>query len=171
MLPPNSQNISRVQTNLDKKDVTVILFKLTFFFFFPWRRGNPLHLSRERYRKLHLVWQQHCIIEEIARSQETNQMLFGFNWQLLWTPTLPWDNQVWRWIHNYGDLSEGWGRVGGRIFCPMSRFTKINKIFLNGVFLSINEHMLQGIKGGQVNVLCSRTLKKCFFTLRVWFCW
>ncbi|KAL0603122.1 E3 ubiquitin-protein ligase UBR1 [Plecturocebus cupreus] len=47
------------------------------------RRGNPLHLSRERYRKLHLVWQQHCIIEEIARSQETNQMLFGFNWQLL----------------------------------------------------------------------------------------
>ncbi|OBS60397.1 hypothetical protein A6R68_08476 [Neotoma lepida] len=46
-------------------------------------RGNPLHLSRERYRKLHLVWQQHCIIEEIARSQETNQMLFGFNWQLL----------------------------------------------------------------------------------------
>uniref|UniRef100_A0A8C7BK94 E3 ubiquitin-protein ligase n=1 Tax=Neovison vison TaxID=452646 RepID=A0A8C7BK94_NEOVI len=47
------------------------------------KRGNPLHLSRERYRKLHLVWQQHCIIEEIARSQETNQMLFGFNWQLL----------------------------------------------------------------------------------------
>uniref|UniRef100_A0A452U1Q2 E3 ubiquitin-protein ligase n=1 Tax=Ursus maritimus TaxID=29073 RepID=A0A452U1Q2_URSMA len=47
------------------------------------KRGNPLRLSRERYRKLHLVWQQHCIIEEIARSQETNQMLFGFNWQLL----------------------------------------------------------------------------------------
>uniref|UniRef100_A0A8C4LYA4 E3 ubiquitin-protein ligase n=1 Tax=Equus asinus asinus TaxID=83772 RepID=A0A8C4LYA4_EQUAS len=47
------------------------------------KRGNPLHLSRERYRKLHLVWQQHCIVEEIARSQETNQMLFGFNWQLL----------------------------------------------------------------------------------------
>ncbi|KAB1277145.1 E3 ubiquitin-protein ligase UBR1 [Camelus dromedarius] len=47
------------------------------------KRGNPLHLSHERYRKLHLVWQQHCIIEEIARSQETNQMLFGFNWQLL----------------------------------------------------------------------------------------
>nr|XP_004660942.1 E3 ubiquitin-protein ligase UBR1 isoform X1 [Jaculus jaculus] len=47
------------------------------------KRGNPLHLSHERYRKLHTVWQQHCIIEEIARSQETNQMLFGFNWQLL----------------------------------------------------------------------------------------
>ncbi|KAK1338981.1 hypothetical protein QTO34_019650 [Cnephaeus nilssonii] len=47
------------------------------------KRGNPLHLCHERYRKLHLVWQQHCIIEEIARSQETNQMLFGFNWQSL----------------------------------------------------------------------------------------
>ncbi|ERE70842.1 E3 ubiquitin-protein ligase [Cricetulus griseus] len=47
------------------------------------KRGNPLHLSRERYRKLHLVWQQHCIIEEIARSHETNQMIFGFNWQSL----------------------------------------------------------------------------------------
>lgn len=59
------------------------------------KRGNPLHLSRERYRKLHLVWQQHCIIEEIARSQETNQMLFGFNWQLLWAPVLPQDNHEW----------------------------------------------------------------------------
>uniref|UniRef100_A0A8D2MLS7 E3 ubiquitin-protein ligase n=1 Tax=Zonotrichia albicollis TaxID=44394 RepID=A0A8D2MLS7_ZONAL len=46
-------------------------------------RGNPLHLCQERYRKLHLLWQQHCIIEEIARSQETNQIFFGFNWQLL----------------------------------------------------------------------------------------
>lgn len=55
-----------------------------FSFFLPWRRGNPLHLCWERYRKLHLLWQQHCIIEEIARSQETNQIFFGFNWQLLW---------------------------------------------------------------------------------------
>uniref|UniRef100_A0A8C5UFG4 E3 ubiquitin-protein ligase n=1 Tax=Malurus cyaneus samueli TaxID=2593467 RepID=A0A8C5UFG4_9PASS len=47
------------------------------------KRGNPLHLCRERYRKLHLLWQQHCIIEEIARSQETHQIFFGFNWQLL----------------------------------------------------------------------------------------
>ncbi|XP_062973720.1 E3 ubiquitin-protein ligase UBR1 isoform X2 [Elgaria multicarinata webbii] len=46
-------------------------------------RGNPLHLSHERYWKLHLLWQQHCIIEEIARSQETNQIFFGFNWHLL----------------------------------------------------------------------------------------
>ncbi|XP_032917905.1 E3 ubiquitin-protein ligase UBR1 isoform X1 [Catharus ustulatus] len=47
------------------------------------KRGNPLHLCQERYRKLHLLWQQHCIIEEIARRQETNQIFFGFNWQLL----------------------------------------------------------------------------------------
>ncbi|KYO28439.1 hypothetical protein Y1Q_0016017 [Alligator mississippiensis] len=47
------------------------------------KRGNPLHLCQERYRKLHLLWQQHCIIEEIARSQETNQIFFGFNWQML----------------------------------------------------------------------------------------
>nr|XP_021389204.1 E3 ubiquitin-protein ligase UBR1 isoform X4 [Lonchura striata domestica] len=47
------------------------------------KRGNPLHLCQERYRKLHLLWQQHCIVEEIARSQETNQIFFGFNWQLL----------------------------------------------------------------------------------------
>uniref|UniRef100_A0A8C6YAV6 E3 ubiquitin-protein ligase n=1 Tax=Naja naja TaxID=35670 RepID=A0A8C6YAV6_NAJNA len=46
-------------------------------------RGNPLHLSHERYRKLHLLWRQHCIIEEIARSQETNHVFLGFNWHLL----------------------------------------------------------------------------------------
>ncbi|XP_072842308.2 E3 ubiquitin-protein ligase UBR1 isoform X2 [Pogona vitticeps] len=46
-------------------------------------RGNPLHLCHERYRKLQLLWQQHCIIEEIARSQETNQIFFGFSWHLL----------------------------------------------------------------------------------------
>ncbi|KAG8560946.1 hypothetical protein GDO81_015191 [Engystomops pustulosus] len=47
------------------------------------KRGNPLRLSHERYRKLHLMWQQHCIIEEIARSLEINQTFFGFNWNLL----------------------------------------------------------------------------------------
>ncbi|KAM8920859.1 E3 ubiquitin-protein ligase UBR1 [Pelodytes ibericus] len=46
-------------------------------------RGNPLHLSHERYRKLHQLWQQHCIIEEIARSIETRQVFYGFNWSLL----------------------------------------------------------------------------------------
>uniref|UniRef100_A0A8D0C1I8 E3 ubiquitin-protein ligase n=1 Tax=Salvator merianae TaxID=96440 RepID=A0A8D0C1I8_SALMN len=46
-------------------------------------RGNPLHLCHERYQKLHLLWQQHGIIEEIARNQENHQMIFGFNWHLL----------------------------------------------------------------------------------------
>ncbi|XP_070613913.1 E3 ubiquitin-protein ligase UBR1 [Erythrolamprus reginae] len=46
-------------------------------------RGNPLRLSHERYRKLHLLWRQHCVIEEIARSQETNHVFLGFNWHLL----------------------------------------------------------------------------------------
>uniref|UniRef100_A0A8C5MRZ6 E3 ubiquitin-protein ligase n=1 Tax=Leptobrachium leishanense TaxID=445787 RepID=A0A8C5MRZ6_9ANUR len=47
------------------------------------KRGNPLYLSRERYQKLHQLWQQHCIIEEIARNLEISQMFFGFNWSLL----------------------------------------------------------------------------------------
>ncbi|CAH2328512.1 E3 ubiquitin- ligase UBR1 isoform X3 [Pelobates cultripes] len=47
------------------------------------KRGNPLHLSHERYRKLHQLWQQHCIVEEIARSLEISQIFFGFNWSLL----------------------------------------------------------------------------------------
>ncbi|KAM4661879.1 E3 ubiquitin-protein ligase UBR1 [Discoglossus pictus] len=47
------------------------------------KRGNPLHLSHERYRKLHLLWLQHCIIEEIARNLEVSQIIFGFNWNLL----------------------------------------------------------------------------------------
>ncbi|XP_075049273.1 E3 ubiquitin-protein ligase UBR1 [Mixophyes fleayi] len=47
------------------------------------KRGNPLRLSHERYRKLHFLWQQHCIVEEIARSLEISQIFFGFNWSLL----------------------------------------------------------------------------------------
>uniref|UniRef100_A0A5S6L4L3 E3 ubiquitin-protein ligase n=1 Tax=Xenopus tropicalis TaxID=8364 RepID=A0A5S6L4L3_XENTR len=47
------------------------------------KRGNPLHLSHERYRKLHQLWQQHCIIEEIGHNLEINQMFFDFNWSLL----------------------------------------------------------------------------------------
>ncbi|XP_053127258.1 E3 ubiquitin-protein ligase UBR1 isoform X2 [Hemicordylus capensis] len=46
-------------------------------------RGNPLHLCHGRYRKLHLLWQQHCIMEEIARNQETTPIFLGFNWNLL----------------------------------------------------------------------------------------
>ncbi|XP_028292985.1 LOW QUALITY PROTEIN: E3 ubiquitin-protein ligase UBR1 [Gouania willdenowi] len=46
-------------------------------------RGNPLHLCPERYRKLKRLWQQHCILEEIARSLEVVNIMFAFEWQLL----------------------------------------------------------------------------------------
>nr|XP_046268930.1 E3 ubiquitin-protein ligase UBR1 isoform X2 [Scatophagus argus] len=46
-------------------------------------RGNPLHLCPERYRKLNQLWQQHCILEEIARSLEVVNVMFAFEWQLL----------------------------------------------------------------------------------------
>ncbi|XP_066551068.1 E3 ubiquitin-protein ligase UBR1 isoform X2 [Amia ocellicauda] len=46
-------------------------------------RGNPLHLSPERYKKLHQLWQQHCIMEEIARSLEVVSVMFAFEWQML----------------------------------------------------------------------------------------
>ncbi|MBN3275596.1 UBR1 ligase, partial [Polyodon spathula] len=47
------------------------------------RRGNPLHLSPERYKKLYQLWQQHCIMEEIARSLEVVNVMFAFDWQML----------------------------------------------------------------------------------------
>ncbi|XP_072121138.1 E3 ubiquitin-protein ligase UBR2 isoform X2 [Mobula birostris] len=47
------------------------------------RRGNPLHLCKERYRKLQKLWQQHSITEEIGRAQEANQTLVGIDWQHL----------------------------------------------------------------------------------------
>uniref|UniRef100_A0A6Q2YIS5 E3 ubiquitin-protein ligase n=1 Tax=Esox lucius TaxID=8010 RepID=A0A6Q2YIS5_ESOLU len=46
-------------------------------------RGNPLHLCPERYQKLHQLWQQHCILEEIARSLEVVHVMFAFEWQML----------------------------------------------------------------------------------------
>ncbi|XP_007553185.1 E3 ubiquitin-protein ligase UBR1 isoform X1 [Poecilia formosa] len=46
-------------------------------------RGNPLHLCPERYRKLNQLWQQHCILEEIARSLEVVNVMFAFEWQLV----------------------------------------------------------------------------------------
>lgn len=48
-----------------------------------FRRGNPLHLCPERYRKLNQLWQQHCILEEIARSLEVVNVMFAFEWQML----------------------------------------------------------------------------------------
>uniref|UniRef100_A0A3B4B4B4 E3 ubiquitin-protein ligase n=1 Tax=Periophthalmus magnuspinnatus TaxID=409849 RepID=A0A3B4B4B4_9GOBI len=49
----------------------------------PHLRGNPLHLCPERYRKLKQLWQQHCILEEIARSLEVVNVMFAFEWQML----------------------------------------------------------------------------------------
>uniref|UniRef100_A0A3B3YEJ9 E3 ubiquitin-protein ligase n=1 Tax=Poecilia mexicana TaxID=48701 RepID=A0A3B3YEJ9_9TELE len=49
----------------------------------PHLRGNPLHLCPERYRKLNQLWQQHCILEEIARSLEVVNVMFAFEWQLV----------------------------------------------------------------------------------------
>ncbi|KAF3701229.1 E3 ubiquitin-protein ligase UBR1 [Channa argus] len=46
-------------------------------------RGNPLHLCPERYRKLNQLWQQHCILEEIARSLEVVNVMFALEWQML----------------------------------------------------------------------------------------
>lgn len=63
-----------------------LLIKKNIFLIIIWhtRRGNPLHLCLERYRKLHQLWQQHCILEEIARSLEVLNVMFAFEWQMLW---------------------------------------------------------------------------------------
>ncbi|XP_062851990.1 E3 ubiquitin-protein ligase UBR2 isoform X1 [Trichomycterus rosablanca] len=47
------------------------------------RRGNPLHLCRERYKKIQKLWRQHSITEEIGHAQEANQTLVGIDWQHL----------------------------------------------------------------------------------------
>ncbi|XP_068110247.1 E3 ubiquitin-protein ligase UBR1 isoform X2 [Hyperolius riggenbachi] len=44
------------------------------------KRGNPLRLSHERYRKLLLQWLQHTFVEEIALTLEAQDLHFGFNW-------------------------------------------------------------------------------------------
>uniref|UniRef100_A0A8C3SZZ4 E3 ubiquitin-protein ligase n=1 Tax=Chelydra serpentina TaxID=8475 RepID=A0A8C3SZZ4_CHESE len=47
------------------------------------RRGNPLHLCKERFKKIQKLWQQHSITEEIGHAQEANQTLVGIDWQHL----------------------------------------------------------------------------------------
>ncbi|XP_071074559.1 E3 ubiquitin-protein ligase UBR2 isoform X8 [Dasypus novemcinctus] len=47
------------------------------------RRGNPLHLCKERFKKIQKLWQQHSITEEIGHAQEANQALVGIDWQHL----------------------------------------------------------------------------------------
>lgn len=47
------------------------------------RRGNPLRLCHERYRKLQLLWLGHGIHEEIARAIESSSNLIATQWQHL----------------------------------------------------------------------------------------
>uniref|UniRef100_A0A3Q2ZJR7 E3 ubiquitin-protein ligase n=1 Tax=Kryptolebias marmoratus TaxID=37003 RepID=A0A3Q2ZJR7_KRYMA len=47
------------------------------------KRGNPLHLCLERYRKIEHMWKQHGIAEVIGHAQEANQTLVAIDWQHL----------------------------------------------------------------------------------------
>ncbi|KAJ9589000.1 hypothetical protein L9F63_017695 [Diploptera punctata] len=47
------------------------------------RRGNPLQLCPERYKKLQLLWLSHGVHEEIARGLETSSNLMTTQWQHL----------------------------------------------------------------------------------------
>lgn len=47
------------------------------------RRGNPLRLCEERYRKLQTLWLSHSIHEEIARAIESNSPVITTQWHHL----------------------------------------------------------------------------------------
>ncbi|GLH05833.1 E3 ubiquitin-protein ligase UBR1 [Gryllus bimaculatus] len=47
------------------------------------RRGNPLTLCPERYRRLHTLWLSHGVHEEIARALETSSNVMSTQWQHL----------------------------------------------------------------------------------------
>ncbi|XP_024916707.1 E3 ubiquitin-protein ligase UBR2-like, partial [Cynoglossus semilaevis] len=47
------------------------------------KRGNPLHLCHERYRKIERLWRQHGVAEVIGHAQEANQTLVTIDWQHL----------------------------------------------------------------------------------------
>ncbi|XP_061601978.1 E3 ubiquitin-protein ligase UBR2 isoform X2 [Cololabis saira] len=47
------------------------------------KRGNPLHLCPDRYRKMERLWRQHGIPEVIGHAQEANQTLVAIDWQHL----------------------------------------------------------------------------------------
>ncbi|XP_013889315.1 E3 ubiquitin-protein ligase UBR2 [Austrofundulus limnaeus] len=47
------------------------------------KRGNPLHLCLERYKKIEHLWRQHGIAEVIGHAQEANQALVAIDWQHL----------------------------------------------------------------------------------------
>ncbi|GAB6018583.1 hypothetical protein CHUAL_000274 [Chamberlinius hualienensis] len=47
------------------------------------RRGNPLYLCRDSYKKLHKMWLNHGIMEEIAHSIESAHYVSAVEWQHL----------------------------------------------------------------------------------------
>ncbi|XP_053291780.1 E3 ubiquitin-protein ligase UBR2 isoform X1 [Pleuronectes platessa] len=47
------------------------------------KRGNPLHLCLDRYRKIERLWRQHGVAEVIGHAQEANQTLVTIDWQHL----------------------------------------------------------------------------------------
>lgn len=47
------------------------------------RRGNPLHLCVEKYKKLHTLWLSHGIHEDIARAIESSSNIISTQWQHL----------------------------------------------------------------------------------------
>lgn len=47
------------------------------------RRGNPLHLCRESYKKLQMLWLGHGIHEDIARKTEAQSHIFQIQWNHL----------------------------------------------------------------------------------------
>lgn len=47
------------------------------------RRGNPLHLCRDSYKKLQQLWLSHSIHEEIARKAESQSHIFQIQWNHL----------------------------------------------------------------------------------------
>lgn len=47
------------------------------------RRGNPLRLCPEKYKKLHTLWLSHGIHEEIARAIESSSTIMSTQWQHL----------------------------------------------------------------------------------------
>lgn len=92
MLPHTSMTMEKLTKGSGKKPsmalnlpckVKSINHNLYYLFSVPHRRGNPLHLCRERYRKIQKLWRQHSITEEIGHAQEANQTLVGIDWQHL----------------------------------------------------------------------------------------
>ncbi|CAG9802220.1 unnamed protein product [Chironomus riparius] len=47
------------------------------------RRGNPLHLCHDSYKKLQQLWLSHSIHEEIARKTESQAQIFQIQWNHL----------------------------------------------------------------------------------------